>query len=191
MKTALIILAATAASAMTTESFRFEPGPQNRVALEVEKTGLLRGKKHVFVFGRYTGALDYNPSKQESSKVHFELQSNSIMCIDTWISDKDKVKVMKAALDDALQADKYPTITFVSNQVQSTGPNKFDVTGTLSLRGVIQPVTVAVTKNGNIYDGNAAVNMKDYGIKPPSTALGAIGTKEVMNLTFHLAAAAS
>ena len=55
----------------------------------------------------------------------------------------------------------------------------------------MQPVTVAVTKSGNTYDGTAAVNMKDFGIKPPTTGLGAIGTKEVMIISFHLTAAAS
>ena len=114
MKTALILLAAMAASAVTTESFRLSSGSGNHFGLEVEKTGLLRGKKHVFVFGRYTGGIEYDPDKPELSKVHFEIQSNTIMCLDTWISDKDKVKVTKAALDDALQANRYPTINFVS-----------------------------------------------------------------------------
>jgi len=70
----------------------FRPAAGNRFALEVEKTGLLRGKTHVFVFGKYRGAVEYNEQKPELSKVHFEIDSKSIVCEDTWVSDKDKVR---------------------------------------------------------------------------------------------------
>jgi len=36
--------------------------------------------------------------------------------------------------------------------------------------------------------GNAKIHLKDYGLKPPSALLGAIGTKEEMSLTFEIMA---
>src|SRR6185369_4568027 len=161
MKTILLLLAATLAPAYQVDTMELRPSPGNRFALEVDKTGLLRGKTHIFVFGKYSGAAEYNSQKPELSKVHFEIDAKSIVCEDTWVSDKDKVKIMKAAQEDMLAADKYPQITFVSNHVTAKGPGQFEVTGTLSIRGMVQPATVTVTRNADAYDGASVVNMKD------------------------------
>ncbi len=192
MKISLLLLAAVVASAyqldtqVNTQELR--PTPTNRFTLEVEKTGLLRGKTHVFLFGKYRGTLDYNQQKPQLSKVQFELESKSILCLDTWVSDKDKVKIIRTALDEMLAADKYPVISFVSNRVTSKSSNEFEVTGSLSIRGIIQNATVTVTKTADVYDGSAEVNMKDFGLKPPTAALGAVGTKKRMLVKVHLAA---
>jgi polyisoprenoid-binding protein YceI len=189
MKICCLLAAAMLVHAFEISSVEFRPSASNRIAIEVGKTGLLRGKTHVFVFGRYRGAAVYNDQRPELSKVQLEIEANSITNQDTWVSDKDKVKVMNVALHDMLAADKYPTITFVSNHVTVKGPSQFEVTGSLSLRGIIQTATVLVTKNGDVYDGTSSVNMKDFGLKPPSTVFGAVGTKEVMTVKFHLTAA--
>jgi polyisoprenoid-binding protein YceI len=188
MKIFLFLLAASLAAGYQMNTLELRPSAENRFALEVEKTGLLRGKTHVFIFGKYHGALAYNEQKPELSRVQFEIESKSIICQDAWVSDKDRVKIIKTALDDMLAADKYPTISFVSNHVTAKTPAQFEVTGTLSIRGIINPATISVTKNADAYDGTAIVNMKDYGLKPPTAALGAIGTKELMTVKFHLTA---
>jgi polyisoprenoid-binding protein YceI len=184
----LLLLSTAVALAYQINPMELRPNPGNRLALEVQKTGLLRGKTHVFVFGKYRGEVEYNEQKPELSKVHLQIESNSIVCEDTWVSDKDRVKILKTALDDMLAAGKYPQISFVSNHVTAKGPAQFEVTGTLSIRGVIQPATLNVNKAGDTYDGTALINMKDYGLKPPTAALGTIGTNEVMTVKFHLAA---
>lgn len=188
MKISIFLIAAIAASAYQLTTKELHPSTANRFSLEVEKTGLLRGKTHVFVFGKYRGRLDYNDQKPELSKLQFEIESKSIVCLDTWVSDKDKVKITRTALDDMLAADKYPAISFVSNRVTAKTPTMFEVTGTLSIRGIVQNATVTVTKDADTYDGTAAVDMKDYGLKPPTAALGAIGTKELLKVKFHLVA---
>src|SRR6266404_156549 len=60
MNVLLMLLAATLASAYEVNTMELRPNPGNRLALEVQKTGLLRGKTHVFVFGKYRGAVEYN-----------------------------------------------------------------------------------------------------------------------------------
>ncbi|MEP6535167.1 MAG: YceI family protein [Bryobacteraceae bacterium] len=186
MRLAFPLFAVISMSAYQSDSRDLLPSPANRFTLEVEKTGLLRGKTHLFQFGKYRGSLDYNEQKPELSKVHFEIESKSLVCLDTWVSDKDKVKIVRTALDDMLAADKYPTISFVSKHVALKAPGAFEVSGSLSIRGVIQNVTVSVTRAGDAFDGTAVVNMKDFGLKPPTAALGAIGTKELMTVKFHL-----
>ena len=188
MKTSVLFLVAVAASAYQAHIQDLVPSTANRFAIELEKTGLMRGKTHLFVFGKYRGRLEFNDQKPELSKVQFEIESNSIQCLDTWVSDKDLVKIVRFALDDMLATAKYPTISFVSNHVTAKTPTLFEVTGSLSIRGVAQNAILSVTKNADSYDGTAVVSMKDFGLKPPTAALGAIGTKELMKVTFHLVA---
>jgi len=42
---------------------------------------------------------------------------------------------------------------------------------------MIQPATVMVTKSGEAYDGSAVVNMRDYGLKPPTLLWALLGPK--------------
>ncbi len=49
---------------------------------------------------------------------------------------------------DFLDVAKYPTITFKSTKVEAAGPNKFKVTGDLTLHGVTKPVVLDVETSG-------------------------------------------
>src|SRR5438270_1251569 len=41
-----------------------------------------------------------------------------------------------------LELDKYPTITFHSTKADKTGPDRFTLTGDLTIKGVTRPVTL-------------------------------------------------
>jgi polyisoprenoid-binding protein YceI len=49
---------------------------------------------------------------------------------------------------DFLYVAKFPTITFKSTKVEAAGPNKWNVTGDLTLHGVTKPVVLAVEGSG-------------------------------------------
>jgi polyisoprenoid-binding protein YceI len=74
----------------------------------------------------------------------------------------------------------------------AAGAGKFEVEGDLTIRDLTRPVVVSVTLQqgsaGLVFDGSAVVKMKDYNMKPPSAAMGLIGTMDEMLLTFHLLA---
>jgi polyisoprenoid-binding protein YceI len=76
---------------------------------------------------------------------------------------------------DFFDAEKFPTITFKSNEVKRTGEGEYAVTGDLTLRGVTKPVTFAVEGPsapgkdpwGNLRIGLSAttrINRKDFGL---------------------------
>jgi hypothetical protein len=48
------------------------------------------------------------------SKAEFAIDSASIICRDTWVSGKDRAKILKVALDDMLAASKHPVLRFAS-----------------------------------------------------------------------------
>jgi polyisoprenoid-binding protein YceI len=193
MRTALLYCLSATALWSQNGSYEIKPSPLTKLTLEVEKTGLLNGKKHTFLFDRYSGKVKYSESDLQNASVNLEIESASIVCLDTWVSEKDKKKIVEVALNDMLGAQRYPRIAFVSNKILEKGINQFEVNGLLTIKGVSRPATVLTTMAGQSdshleFDGTAQVNMKDFGLKPPVAALGLIGTKDVMQFRFHLTA---
>jgi len=168
------------------------PAPANSLELFVDKTGLMSGKRHRFVFQDYELKADYNPAAPSSPAVRLRIAAKSIRCTDTWVSPADLKKVEKTALDDMLAAERYPDIRFASTNVRQSGPDTYEVTGELTIRDRAKPVKVSVTElrgATTAFRGTAIVRLSDFGLKPPSAALGLVGTKDEMTLMFSLAAA--
>jgi polyisoprenoid-binding protein YceI len=73
-----------------------------------------------------------------------------------------------------LELDKYPTISFKSTRIEPAGPDRYTMTGDLTIKGITHPVTLNVVKYGEFSDpmmghriGYAAetkVNRKDFGM---------------------------
>ena len=172
--------------------YEIKPGSDSRLELVVEKTGLYSGKKHVFTFDRYAGALTFDPAAPERSKVELSIEANSIVCHDTWVSVKDLGKIMEEATKNMLAAHRFPTVTFQSTSVSAAGPGKYEVQGMLTIRGMAKSTKVAVNWTPGaaptlMFAGDAVVRLTDYGLKPPTAVLGAIGTKNEMQFHFRLA----
>jgi polyisoprenoid-binding protein YceI len=161
------------------------PAEGSRFALEVDKTGFLSGKKHLFLYERYQGQLEYDPEAPEKSRIDLTIDATSAVCRDTWVKPKDLKKIQDIAFE-LLDVKQHPTLRFVSERIARKPDGTFEVTGHLTIRGITRPVTVAVAVDARVFTGTATVRMKDYGIKPPSAALGTIGTKNEMRVEFRL-----
>lgn len=174
-----------------TVGYNILPAPGARFTLTVEKTGLLSGKKHVFVFDAYHGVFHFDAEAPERSRVELSIQAASATCIDKWVSEKDLKKIQAYALNDMLRAGSYPELHFAAAGAVRKGAGDFEVEGTLTIRGIARPVKVTVAlreSSGAIssLSGRAVVRLKDYGLKPPTAALGTIGTKNEMLVEFVL-----
>jgi polyisoprenoid-binding protein YceI len=174
------------------EQYDFQPQPGARFTLTVEKTGLWSGRKHVFEFQRYSAMLRFDREDPARSAVDLTIEAGSAVCNDTWLSEKDRRKVQGFMFRDMLDVERHPRITFRSTGVVSTGDKMFDVSGTLTIRGVERParVSVIIVEAGReltAVTGRAIVRLTDYGLKPPKAALGAIGTKNEMTVDFRMA----
>jgi polyisoprenoid-binding protein YceI len=189
-----VFLLATAAALMAEPAeYRFEPHPGGRFALEVHKTGLMSGKKHLFVFDRYSGVLHYDPAAPGSARIEFAIEAASIVVKDDWVSDKDRVKIREEAEKNMLDIARFKEIRFNSTSVAKTDDGGYRVQGELAIRNQSKPVTVLVKVTPEAggalrFDGAAVVRLKDYGLKPPSAALGLVGTKNEMDAAFTLLA---
>jgi polyisoprenoid-binding protein YceI len=176
----------------TAETYSIGPAPGNRLALEVEKTGFLSGKKHVFEWRRYSGSLVFDPVKPEASKVEILIEAASAECKDTWVSAKDLKKITEFAFNEMMDVRQHPAVSFVSTNVTPKGADQFEVSGNLNFRGIAKPVVLTVTRRGasgggSVFDGRATIKHSDYGLKPSKAALGTIGTKDAMTVLFTIA----
>lgn len=89
----------------------------------------------------------------------------------------------------ALQADKFPNITFTATSVNM---GKGTMTGKLTVTNVTKTVTlpVNVNKNGSTYTiwGTAAIKMTDYGITPPAFMMNTVKTGNEITITVNAVA---
>jgi len=122
------------------------------------------------VRGRFTdfeGRVLADRAKPEASSVELTIQSTSI---DTANPNRDKD--LRGA--DFFDVEKHPTITFKSTRITPKGKDSYDVTGTLTIRGVSKEVTLPVSFLGFMKDPRGSeragfetavtLNRKDFGI---------------------------
>lgn len=122
------------------------------------------------VRGRFTdleGTLKIDRARPQASSVELKIRTASI---DTANQRRDDH--LRSA--DFFDAANNPEITFRSSRVVPRGADRYDVTGTFTMRGVAREITVPVTFLGFGDDGrgtqkagfevSTALNRKDFGI---------------------------
>lgn len=128
--------------------------------------------KHLMVstvngsFDEYEGAITYDPADPKAFKADLTIQAKSI---DT-NQEKRDAHLRNA---DFLDADKFPTITFVSKSL-SGGEGSYTLTGDLTIKGVTKEISFPVTVSGPVQspmggaviglDANFTINRQDYGV---------------------------
>ncbi len=122
------------------------------------------------VTGKFTeveGAVQVDRAKPEASSVEFKIKTASV---DTANRQRDDDLRSPNFFDVA----NYPEITFKSTKMKATAKDSYQVTGTLTMRGVAKEVALPVTVLGEMKDpwGNERIgfevettlNRKDYNI---------------------------
>jgi len=118
-------------------------------------------------FSDFEGTIAFDAGRPDASSVTLAIQAGSI---DTNQADRDTH--LRSA--DFFAADQFPTLTFESTGITSTGEGSYDVAGTLTIRGVSQAIVLPVTHLGSATDpwGNeklafeteTTINRKDFGL---------------------------
>jgi polyisoprenoid-binding protein YceI len=77
--------------------------------------------------------------------------------------------------DDFFSVEQYPQLFFSSAQIIKTGDNSFTMSGTLSIKGIMQTVSLSVTYYGAVTDPygqekvgfevEGKINRKDFGLQ--------------------------
>ncbi len=118
-------------------------------------------------FSDFAGTVTFNPAAPEASTVQFVIQAASI---DTNSPDRDT----HLRSDDFFAVATYPTITFDSTGITTRSDGRYDVAGTLTMRGVTKSISVPVSYLGRAkdpwgndkiaFEGEVVVNRRDYGL---------------------------
>ena len=136
-------------------------------------------------FRTFKTDLDFNPSAPEKSSVRLELDLASI---DAGSSEANKEVVGKSWFN----VKQSPKATFVSTAVKPLGGNRYEVAGTLTIKGKTQTVTapVTVTQQGNTatFDGGFTLKRLEFAIGDGMWADTSVVANEV-DVRFHAVAA--
>ncbi|HXM44650.1 MAG TPA: YceI family protein [Bryobacteraceae bacterium] len=89
-------------------------------------------------FSKISGTVKADPADPGASSVTAEIDVNSINT-----REPDRDKHLKSA--DFLDAAKYPAIKFQSTKIEADGPEAYNVTGDLTIRGETRQVVLYVT----------------------------------------------
>lgn len=118
-------------------------------------------------FQEFAGTIAFDAAQPERSSVQFTIQAASIHT-----NQADRDTHLRSA--DFFSVEEYPTLTFVSESMARRGDEAFDVTGTLTIRGVAKPIVLPVTFLGTAkdpwgnerlaFDAEITLNRKDFGL---------------------------
>ncbi|MGI9119681.1 MAG: YceI family protein [Acidimicrobiales bacterium] len=139
-------------------------------------------------FKDFAASLHVDAADPSKSSARVTIQAASI---DTGNSDRDA----HLRTNDFFAMDEFPTITFESTRVAKVGDDTYRLSGDLSIRGVIKPVTVDFELAGAAddpwgnhrigFEGSVTLNRKDWGINWNSP-LGAGGVLVSDKVTLEL-----
>lgn len=138
--------------------------------------------------GDFTTAVVFTANDGPASaieKVTFICKSASVTSDNSIMTDKTQ---------SAIQAKKYPEITFISDKPVSVPTHDGDfsatVTGQLNLKGVTKSLSIPVKGSyaGNTLSisGSHSIKLSDYSISPPTAMLGTLKTGDLVTVHFDL-----
>lgn len=140
-----------------------------------------------FRFTKVDASFDYDPKAPEASKISVTIDPASV---DTSTgADAFGLKFNKELAGDGwLEANKFPTATFVSTKVEPGAAQTGKVYGDFTLHGVTKPIVLDVTYNGGYpghpmdpharvgFSAKGAFKRSDfgiaYGVPAPGTTMG-------------------
>jgi polyisoprenoid-binding protein YceI len=113
-------------------------------------------------FGKWDAAIQLDPAKLTESSVSITIDASTI---NTRVEMRDN----HLRSDDFFAVAKYPTITFKSASVTQTSPNKLEIAGDLTVRGVTKRIVVPASmvfydKGAGRFRGQFAIQRKDFGV---------------------------
>jgi len=151
------LLAALAAPAAHAVEYHTVLPKQSTIHFEFRQMGVpVKGG-----FKRFNTQMAFDPAKPEAARAQVEIDLASI---DAGSPEADDESAGKLWFNRSV----YPKATFVSSQVRALGNNRYEMRGTLTLKGRSREMTVPVTyapgKNAATFDGGFVLKRLDFGI---------------------------
>ena len=143
-------------------------------------------------FNEYEGSGYFDAEDPSKSRLELTITAASI---DTRNADRDN----HLRGNDFFDMDNHPDIHFASTEVEVLDEDKFRVTGDLTIKGVIKPVSFDFAYTGTAtdpfgnqrigFEGRTTINRKDWGVNwNAALEAGGVLVSEKVNLEFEVSA---
>jgi hypothetical protein len=179
---AVFLVAATAALAGQTHPIDSE---RSTLTVYAYKSGLFSAfaDDHIIRAPIVSGSI----TEEGTPAVQISVRSADLVALDPNLSASKRAEVQARMVGpEVLDVSRYPDITFASASVESAGPNRWTVRGTLTIHGMDRPVSVAVTRQDDHYRGSFTLKQTDFGIKPISIVGGTVKVKDELKIEFDV-----
>lgn len=142
----------------------FEPA-HCKIGFAVTHFGITETEGH---FSKFDGTVDAQADDFSDAQITMHIDVSSVDTL-----DKQRDGHLLSA--DFFHAEKYPTMTFISNGMRPLAKNKYDMAGTLTLLGISKPVELDVEFRGIVprdpfgytkagFRATGSINRKDWGM---------------------------
>jgi polyisoprenoid-binding protein YceI len=142
---------------------------KSTLTIHVGKAGVFSGLGHEHEVSGPIHSGTADTGSRPAVEVHVDARELRVVGKDE--PEKDRAEVQKTMLGpEVLDSEHHQEIVFKSTRAEPTGPGRWTLHGTLTLRGQTRPVMVQVTLRDGRYTGAATVKQTEFGIKPPGKA---------------------
>jgi YceI-like protein len=183
---ALLLAAVLATTPLRAESRPIDAG-RSALTVYVYKSGLFSAfaDDHIIRAPIAAGSISVDSPRA----VEISVRSASLVVLDPKLpTDKRSDVQARMVGPEVLDTEKYPEITFASTAVEPAGPDRWTVTGRLSIHGQSHETTFPVALKEGRYRGTVVVKQRDFGIQPISIAGGAVKVKDELKVDFDIVA---
>lgn len=178
--------------------YRLAPA-ESSLRVFVGKAGFLSVLAHDHNIGvrDFSGRLVIPPGGIPGARLELKIDTRSMAVLDAEVSDGDRAKITRSMHEEVLESAKYPEAVFRSTGLTGLtelrdGEVRFQLGGDLTLHGQTRPITlpVVVRRTPGLLKatGRYVLRQTDYGIRPYSTAGGAIKVKNEVVIDFQITA---
>jgi polyisoprenoid-binding protein YceI len=144
----------------------------------------------------FEGEVQFSADAFDQAYLRIAVASSSLWVVDDDISDTDRQEIQRRMQNDVLEVERYPEIVYECSRVSLNGGGSgrywVALNGELNLHGVSRNhlVSARLAVNGQSMraSGEFALQQRDYGIRPPSIAGGAVSIKDQLKFSFDVVA---
>ena len=145
-------------------TWKFDPY-HTQVEFSAKHLGMMTVRGH---FAEVTATGDLHPEKPDRSTFEATINTASIR---THHEQRDK----DLRSSNFLEVEKYPTMNFKSTKIEPAGPDRYTLTGDLTIKGNTRSITLNVLNYGEFNDPNMGhrfgyaaegeINRQDFGMR--------------------------
>ncbi|HYS31241.1 MAG TPA: YceI family protein [Streptosporangiaceae bacterium] len=135
-----------------------------QVEFSAKHLGMMTVRGH---FAEVASTADIDPDRPESAAVQVTIAAASIRT-------NHEARDNDLRSPNFLDTERFPLITFASTAVQPAGPERYTLTGDLTIKGITRPVSLEVTKYGEFndpmmghriaYSAHTQINRTEFGL---------------------------